>query len=162
MVKRGNNYNKVRMASLQRIALNNLSTMDINDGQIFHGSIPGKNYFDSSILNGRKAKSLPKIKDFLHYRLINLKQRHKKFFEKDDISNKLPELINIKRSGMFKFHKYHDQFGRTRELDKKEIGESKMTQEKIRDIRILEKMKKINSFDPYLYERFKRMILYYK
>ena len=162
MEKRGNQYNKRRLASLQRIALHNFSTMNLNDGHYINGSIPSGKNDESYILETKKRKKLPGIREYILYRLKNKKEnevntpefyleKHKKL-EK----NKLPEMIDIKNSGLFKFHDFHDQYGFKKELDKRENRGLKMTKERIRDLRIIAKINRLN--DPYLSDIYKRAL----
>ena len=67
--KRGNQYNKRRIASLQRISLHNFSSMNINDGHIINGSIPIGKSDESYILETKKIKKLPGIREYICYRL---------------------------------------------------------------------------------------------
>ena len=165
MEKRGNLYNKRKLAYLQRIALHNFSSMnlnDINDSHFVNGSIPYGKSDESYILETQKRKRLPGIKEYLRYRLKSIKdnerntpeyyrERSKKF----EINN-LPEIYDIKNSGRFKFHVFHDQYGFVKELDKKQVRELKMTKEKIRDLKIMAKINKIK--DPDLIDTYKRAL----
>ena len=162
MEKRGNMYNKIKIAQLQRIALQNFSSMSINGNHYVNGSIPTGKSDESYILETKKRKRLPGIKEYICSRLKNMKnedintpeyyrERSKKYER-----NKLPELINIKTSGRFQFHVFHDQYGYKKELDKREIKEVKMTKEKIRDLKIMAKINKTN--DPEIIDIYKRAV----
>jgi hypothetical protein len=162
MEKRGNMYNKIKLAQLQRIALQNFSLMDSSGNRQVTASIPTGKFDESYILETKKRKRLPGIKEYICSRLKSMKaeevntpeyyrERSKKY-EK----NKLPEIINIKNSGRFQFHVFHDQYGFKKELDKKEISELKMTKDKIRDLKIMAKINKIN--DPEIIDIYKRAV----
>ena len=162
MEKRGNMYNKIKIAQLQRIALHNFSYMSLNGNHYINGSIPSGKADESYILETKKRKRLPGIKEYICSRLKSMKseevntpeyyrERSKKY-EK----NKLPELINIKNSGRFQFHVFHDQYGYKKELDKKINPELKMTKEKVRDLKIMAKINKIN--DPELIDRYRKVV----
>jgi hypothetical protein len=45
----------------------------------------------------------------------------------------LPEIIDIKNSGRFKFHAFHDRYEFIKEMDKRDNRVLKMTKDKIRD-----------------------------
>ena len=162
MEKRGNNYNKIKIAQLQRIALQNFSSMSANGNHYVNGSIPTGKNDESYILETKKRKRLPGIKEYIVSRLKNMKneevntpefyrERSKKYER-----NKLPELINIKNSAFFQFHVYHDQYGYKKELDKRGNPELKMTKDKVRDLKIMAKINKTN--DPEIIEIYKRAV----
>ena len=161
MEKRGHQYNKIRMASLQRIALHNFSHMNLYDNHFVNGSIPSGKSNESYILETKKRRKLPSIREYICYRLKNMRDNNEsntpeyylekfKKYEK----NKLPEIIDIKNSGRFKFHVYHDQYGFKKELDKREMRRLKMTKDKIRDLKIMSIINKTN--EPELIDIFKR------
>ena len=162
MEKRGHQYNKRRMASLQRIALHNFSLMNMNDNHYVSGSIPSGKSDESYILETKKRKKLPGIREYICYRLKNMRENETNtpeyYYEKfkKNENSRLPEIIDIKNSGRFKFHVYHDQYGFKKELDKRENRGLKMTKEKIRDLKIMAKINKIN--DPYLKDIYRRAL----
>ena len=162
MEKRGNMYNKIKIAQLQRIALHNFSSMSLNGNHYINGSIPTGKADESYILETKKRKRLPGIKEYICSRLKNMKseevntpefyrERSKKYER-----NKLPELINIKNSGRFQFHVFHDQYGYKKELDKRGNPEPKMTKEKVRDLKIMSKINKLD--DPELIDKYRRVV----
>ena len=164
MEKRGNQYNKRRMASLQRIALHNFSSMNVNDGHIINGSIPTGKSDESYILETKKRKKLPGIREYICYRLksmreseINSPEFYLQKFKKHE-KNKLPEIIDIKNSGRFHFHVFHDQYGFRKEMDKRENRGLKMSNDKIRDLKIMAKINRTN--DPYLADIYRRALYY--
>ena len=73
MEKRGNNYNKIKIAQLQRIALQNFSSMSANGNHYVNGSIPTGKNDESYILETKKRKRLPGIKEYIVSRLKNMK-----------------------------------------------------------------------------------------
>ena len=162
MEKRGNMYNKIKIAQLQRIALHNFSSMSLNGNHYINGSIPTGKADESYILETKKRKRLPGIKEYICSRLKNMKseevntpefyrERSKKYER-----NKLPELINIKNSGRFQFHVFHNQYGYKKELDKRGNPEPKMTKEKVRDLKIMAKINKLD--DPELIDKYRRVV----
>ena len=162
MEKRGNMYNKIKIAQLQRIALKNFSSMSMNGNHYVNGSIPTGKSNESYILETKKRKRLPGIKEYICSRLKHIKneelntpeyyrERSKKYER-----NKLPELINIKNSGRFQFHVYHDQYGYKKELDKRDKTELKMTKEKVRDLKIMQQINKTN--DPEIIDFYRRAV----
>ena len=164
MEKRGNQYNKRKMASLQRIALNNFSSMNANDGHIVNGSIPTGKSDESYILETKKRKKLPGIREYICYRLKSMRESETNTPEfylakfKKHEKNKLPEIIDIKNSGRFQFHVFHDQYGFRKELDKKENRGLKMSSDKIRDLKIMAKINRTN--DPYLADIYRRALYF--
>ena len=160
MEKRGNMYNKIKIAQLQRIALQNFSSMSLNGNHYINGSIPTGKSNESYILETKKRKRLPGIKEYICSRLKSMKneeyntpeyyrERSKKYER-----NKLPEIINIKNSGRFQFHVFHDQYGYKKQLDKKTIPELKMTKEKVRDLKVMAKINMIR--DPEIIDIYKK------
>lgn len=162
MEKRGNMYNKIKIAQLQRIALKNFSAMCINGNHYINGSIPTGKSNESYILETKKRKRLPGIKEYICSKLKSMKneeyntpeyyrERSKKYER-----NKLPEIINIKNSGRFQFHVFRDQYGFKKQLDKKETPELKMTKEKVRDLKVMAKINMIK--DPEIIDIYKRAV----
>ena len=162
MEKRGNLYNKRKMAYLQRIALYNFSSMNLFDNHFVNGSIPSGKSDESYILETKKRKKLPGIKEYLRYRLKSMKENDlntpEYFREKAKKleNNNLPEIIDIKNSGRFKFHVFHDRYGFKKEMDKRDNRVLKMTKEKIRDLKVMAKINRIQ--DPELIDTFKRAL----
>ena len=162
MEKRGNMYNKIKIAQLQRIALKNFSAMCINGNHYINGSIPTGKSDESYILETKKRKRLPGIKEYICSKLKSMKneeyntpeyyrERSKKYER-----NKLPEIINIKNSGRFQFHVFRDQYGFKKQLDKKATPELKMTKEKVRDLKVMAKINMIK--DPEIIDIYKRAV----
>ena len=161
MEKRSNQYNKIKLASLQRIALQNFSSMSSIDSHFVNGSIPSGKSDESYILETKKRKKLPGFREYICYRLKKMKENksispeYYKKKNKREERNKLPEIIDIKNSGLFKFHVFHDQYGFKKELDKKENKILKITDDKIRDFKIMSKI--IKTRDPELIDIYKRV-----
>ena len=162
MEKRGNLYNKRKIASLQRIALYNFSTMNLNDSHFVNGSIPSGEFDESYILETKRRRKIPGIREYICYRLksmreneINSPEYYYEKFKKHE-KNKLPEIIDIKNSGRFKFHVYHDLYGYKKELDKRDNRQLKMTRDRIRDLKVMSKITKIN--DPYLTDIYRKAL----
>ena len=162
MEKRGNMYNKIKIAQLQRIALQNFSSMSLNGNHYINGSIPTGKSNESYILETKKRKRLPGIKEYICSRLKSMKneevntpeyyrERSKKYER-----NKLPEIINIKNSGRFQFHVFRDQYGFKKQLDKKETPELKMTKERVRDLKVMAKINMIK--DQEIIDIYKRAV----
>jgi len=163
MERRGNQYNKIKMASMQRIALHNFSSINLNDNHYVNGSIPSGKSDESYILETQKRKKLPGIKEYMVHRLKNIKENevntpeyYREKSRKNEV-NKLPEIIDIKNSGRFRFHVFHDQYGYRKQLDKKPINKGlKMTKNKIRDLKVMTNISKIK--DPELIDLYKRAL----
>ena len=162
MEKRGNMFNKIKIAQLQRIALKNFSSMYINGNHYINGSIPTGKSNESYILETKKRKRLPGIKEYICSKLKSMKneeyntpeyyrERSKKYER-----NKLPEIINIKNSGRFQFHVFRDQYGFKKQLDKKANPELKMTKEKVRDLKVMAKINMIK--DPEIIDIYRRAV----
>ena len=163
MERRGNQYNKIKMASMQRIALHNFSSINLNDNHYVNGSIPSGKSDESYILETQKRRKLPGIREYLCHRLKNMKENevntpeyYREKSRKNEV-NKLPEIIDIKNSGRFRFHVFHDQYGYRKQLDKKPINKGlKMTKNKIRDLKVMTNISKIK--DPELIDLYKRAL----
>ena len=163
MERRGNQYNKIKMASLQRIALHNFSSINLNDNHYVNGSIPSGKSDESYILETQKRRKLPGIREYLCHRLKNMKENevntpeyYREKNKKNEV-NKLPEIIDIKNSGRFRFHVFHDQYGFRKQLDKRPINKGlKMTKNKIRDLKVMANISKIK--DPELIDLYKRAL----
>ena len=163
--KRGNSFTKRRIAYFQRLALNSFSSMNINDSNGLNGSILSGNNNESLVLEAKeKEKEKPMdLKDYLSLKLKDMKDSEKNSYEtfkehsqQREKQKKLPKIINIKNSKKFHFHVFHDRYGFVKEMDKRENLPIKMTKEKIRDLKIMAKIKKIK--DPFLIDIYKRVI----
>lgn len=160
--KRGNQFNKRNLASMQRVALYNFSSINFIDNHFVNGSIPTGKSDESYILETKKRKKFPGMREHIFYELKNMKRNKEntpEYFReksKKKILNNLPEIIDIKNNGLFKFHVFHDQFGYKKEMDKKDNKLSKMTNDKIRGFQIMSKINRIN--DPDLVNTFRKVV----
>ena len=158
MEKRGNLYNKRMLAPIQRQALYNFSHFDINNKKIKKvNSIPYKDSNESYILETKKRKKLPGLKEYICGKLKYIRKNEiisPEMYRNKDKDLKFQELIDIKNNDRFKFHVFHDQYGYVKEMDKQEKRELKMTKNKIRDLKIMAKINKIN--DQNIIDSFKK------
>ena len=148
--KRGFNYNKIKAASLQRMAMNNNCKYDLEEDYYYN------NKEVSYVLESKKRIFFPQMKKFLINKYKNLKSNEKL---DDDIfirKDKTKGIINIKNNPNFKFHIYHDQKGKIKELDKPIERYLKMTKDKLRDIKLMSRINKIN--DPEIIKMYKSII----
>ena len=148
--KRGFNYNKIKAASLQRMAMNNNCKYDLEEDYYYN------NKEVSYILESNKRTFFPQMKKFLINKYKNLKSNEKL---DDDIfirKDKSKGIIDIKNNPNFKFHIYHDQKGKIKELDKPIERYLKMTKDKLRDIKVMSRINKIN--DPEIIKMYKSII----
>lgn len=162
MEKRGNYYNKIRMASLQRIALRNLVYLD-NEEKLAKASIPTGKNTEFYILETQRRKKFPKMRQYGGYfkRIKVNPNNNPTYFREKDMKLKtknLPEIIDIKNNENFKFHVFHDLYGHKKELDKKKITKLKMTKDKVRDLKIMAKIKKIKESDPDLVDIYEQVV----
>ena len=150
--RRGFNYKKIKISSLQRIALNNFSKLDEN-------FLPtDKTNSSGFVLESNKRRVLPLMKTFYANKinLMKLKNEYlkqKKF--KFDFDSK--PLINIKNDPNFKFHIFHDKKGKVRDLGKTNEKGLKMTGSKMRDLILLNKIRQIR--DPDIIEKYRNAII---
>ncbi len=147
--KRGFNYNKLKIASLQRMAMNNFCKSDIDDNEYNNKQV-------SYVLESHQRNFFPQMKKFLINKYNNLKNNENLDVEKYIKNNKSKKLMDIKNNPNFKFHIFHDQKGKIKELDKPCKRNLKMTKTKIRDLKIMSKISKIN--DPEIIEMYKSII----
>ena len=150
--RRGFNYNKIKISSLQRNALYSFSKLDEN--YLDEDKINKTNF----ILEAHNRKVFPKMKTFYInkmnlMRLRNEYQNGKKF----KIDHGPKGVINIKNNPNFKFHVFHDKKGKVKDLVKPCERNSKMTDVRMRDLILLNKIKKVR--DPEIIEKFKEAIL---
>ena len=93
---------------------------------------------------------IPKLKDYLKYIIKKSKNREReRNFSKeseDETERKLPEIINIKTS-RFKFQLSKDDKGEIKDLSKPTQNKIKMTTDRIRDMKLMEKINKIKEKD---------------
>ena len=146
--KRGFNYNKLKVASMQRMAMYNYIKFEKDFNYNYN------NNEASYILETSKRNYFPQMKKFLINKFK--KNSDENMFlseEKNDKNNKMKGVINIKNNPSFKFHVFHDQKGNIKELDKPCIRSLKMTKERVRDLKVMSKINRIN--DPEIIEMYK-------
>ena len=146
--KRGFNYNKIKLASMQRKALGKFNKYDNN--YFYYNNY---NYKPSYILETNKRSYFPQMKKFLINKYLDKNNSNE---EKMIKNNKPQGVINIKNNPNFKFHIFHDHKGKEKQLEKPCKRTLKMTIEKIRDLKIMAKINKIN--DPEIIHMYKSVI----
>ena len=150
--RRGFNYRKIKISSLQRNALNNFSKLDENF------SPTDKDNETGFILKSNKRGVLPLMKTF-YANKINLMKLKNEYLRKKkykfDFDSK--PLINIKNDPNFKFHIFHDKKGKVRDLVKTNEKGLKMTGSKMRDLILLNKIRQIR--DPEIIEKYRLAII---
>jgi hypothetical protein len=101
-----------------------------------------ENVFDRK----RLMSKIPKLRDYLKYLIKKRnKERERNIFkesEEEDSNVKLPKMINIKKD-KFKFKLFKDDNGEIRDLSKPSNNKIKMTSDRIRDMKLMEKLNKI-------------------
>ena len=150
--RRGFNYRKIKISSLQRNALNNFSKLDENF------SPTDKDNETGFILKSNKRRVLPLMKTFYANKINLMKLKNEYLREKKykfDFDSK--PLINIKNDPNFKFHIFHDKKGKVRDLVKTNEKGLKMTGSKMRDLILLNKIRQIR--DPEIIEKYRLAII---
>ena len=101
-----------------------------------------ENIFDRK----RIMSKIPKLRDYLKYLIKKRnKERERNIFkesEEEDSNVKLPKMINIKKD-KFKFKLFKDDNGEIKDLSKPSNNKIKMTSDRIRDMKLMEKLNKI-------------------
>ena len=101
-----------------------------------------ENIFDRK----RLMSKIPKLRDYLKYLIKKRnKERERNIFkesEEEDSNVKLPKMINIKKD-KFKFKLFKDDNGEIKDLSKPSNNKIKMTSDRIRDMKLMEKLNKI-------------------
>ena len=152
--RRGFNYNKIKTTSLQRDAMSILNKMQENNSEL--ETIKNDNSKFVLAANGRKV--LPKMKTYFINKLNLMKLKNEYINEqKFKLDAKPKACINIKKNPNFKFHVFHDTQGKERDLGKPNKRNLKMTDFRIRDLILLNKIKQVR--DPEIIEKFKTAIL---
>ena len=139
--KRSNYYNKLQISIMKK---NEFQKLEKLQHEI------RKNNKQEYVIESPQRKYFPKMKTFLNWRINKIKYKRDTEINNDICAkneNNLPELINIKNCTNFKFHEFHDKKGAIRELDKPKEKILKMTPSKIRDMKIMAKINKINEPD---------------
>ena len=156
--KRGFNYNKIiQLNSLQRSALNNFSKNYYSDYVYDNNIYYMNNSPISYVLEVKTRKYFPQMKAFLVNKFRNIKKLKSDLKERKYINHERSQnVINIKNDPNFKFHIFHDRKGKVKELDKPCERVLKMTKSKVRDLKIMQKINKIN--DPEIIEMYKSFL----
>ena len=149
--RRGFNYNKIKMSQLQRNAMNSFSKLDED---FLDNDIKDKSNF---VLEANNRKNLPKIKTYMINKFNVMKLRNEYLNEKKFKKYKPKPVINIKNDPNFKFHVFRDIKGNVRDLGKPYRRSLKMTDIKMRDLNLINKIKQVR--DPEIIEKFKTTIL---
>ena len=152
--KRGFNYNKVKQASIQRSVLNNLNKNDNNDIGYYTNLMSNKEL--SCILGPNKRKYFPQMSKIYINGFKTSKNISANSNGKINNNEKNQGVINIKNNPDFKFHVFRDKKGQVRELDKPCERILKMTRERVRDLKIMQKINKIK--DPEIIKMYKSLL----
>jgi len=150
--RRGFNYNKIKISALQRNAMYSFSKLDENFLE------NDKNDKSSFVLEVKERKVLPQMKTYFINKLNLMKLKNQYLNEKKFKIDCRPKgVINIKNDPNFKFHVFHDKNGKARDLGKPYERSLKMTDIRIRDLILMNKIKQVR--DPEIIEKFKTAIL---
>ena len=150
--RRGFNYNKIKISTMQRNAMKYFSKLDDNflDNE--------NNEKINFILEAKERKILPRMQTFFINKLNLMRLKNEYINEKKfKIECKPKGVINIKNNPKFKFHVFHDKDGKERDLGKPYERSLKMTDLRIRDLILMNKIKQVR--DPEIIEKFKTAIL---
>ena len=150
--RRGFNYKKIKISSLQRTALQNFSKLDEN-------FLPTDKINETGfILESNKRNVLPLMKTFYANKLNLMKFKKECLNEnKFKIDCNQKPVINIKNDPNFKFHIYHDKNGKIRDLGKSKERNLKMTGTRMRDLILYNKIRQIR--DPEIIQKYKTAII---
>ena len=145
IVKRSYFFDKIIDAKIKRYALNNFSNFENeknDDSKDIESYNKKENVFDRK----RLMSKIPKLRDYLKYLIKKRnKERERNIFkesEEEDSNVKLPKMINIKKD-KFKFKLFKDDNGEIKDLSKPSNNKIKMTSDRIRDMKLMEKLNKI-------------------
>ena len=151
--RRGFNYNKIKTTSMQRNAMSVLNKLQENNLDLE----TVKNNKSGFVLEVKDRKILPKMKTYFINKLNLMRLKNEYINEQKFKLEKNPKpCINIKKSN-FKFHVFHDIYGKERDLGKPYDRDLKMTDYRIRDLILLNKIKQVR--DPEIIEKFRTAIL---
>ena len=150
--RRGFNYNKLKICEIQRNAMYNFSKLD-------------ENFLDNDtnikanfVLEVNSRKTLPKMKSYFINKMNLLRMKNEYMNEKKfKLDSKPKGVINIKKDPNFKFHVFHDKFGKKRDLEKPYERNLKMTDIRIRDLILFNKIKQVR--DPEIIQKFRTAII---
>lgn len=153
--KRGFSYNKLKISSLQKKALDYYNKYNKNN-------LDTNNAFNNEnklhyVLSSEKRRNSPTLKNYFinKFRKIKMKTilRKRRNYQKNDNPK---GVINIKNDPKFKFHIFHDQNGNPKALDKPYERTLKMTETKLRDLKLMIKIRKVN--DPEIIQMYQSML----
>ena len=165
--QRGFFNNKLKLAKIKRIALNNFSMFNEENFDNINNNNNNNltNNFNDSIYksnnNNNFNQNIPKLKDYMKFKYKLLKEKEKSKIENkiynnfndfdefnefnSEIKNILP-LINMKKDN-FKFKLFKGKNGKEKDLSLPTKIKIKMTPEYIRDLNILNKINKFKEKD---------------
>lgn len=153
--KRGYNYKKLKISSLQKKALDYYNKFSKNNLDINNAFNNGNKLY--YILSSEKRSNSPTLKNYFINKFKKIKMKimlkKRRNYQKND---KPKGVINIKNDPNFKFHIFHDQNGNPKELDKPYERTLKMTETKLRDLKLMIKIKKVK--DPEIIQMYKSML----
>ncbi len=152
MVKRSYFFDKIIDSKIKRYALNNFSNLEIEKNNENNDTKDTNLYtkIENIIDKENMYNKIPKLKDYLKYiiKKSKIRERERNFSKEseDETERKLPEIINIKTS-RFKFQLSKDDNGEIKDLSKPTQNKIKMTTDRIRDMKLMEKINKIKEKD---------------
>lgn len=156
--KRGNYYNKKIIATLQRQALNKISSspfktnsneMNKNNFNFVLNNINNKNIIEESEKN-----ILPEVRQFLNNRIIVVNEKKTGIDDYFNIDKK-QNLPKITKKNI-KYNTFHNKKNTKKELKKPYERELKMTKTKLRDLKVMACINKIR--DPDIIKKYKTLI----
>ena len=153
--KRGNYYNKLLIASLQRHSLNNFSLPEYHKTKV-------KNKNINFVLNNTNHKSileeydntnkLSEFRQFLNNRIITVNEKKNNIDDYFNINKKQPKYEKKE----LKFHKFHDINGFEKEMTKSIVRTLKMTKTRLRDLKVMASVNKIR--DPEIIQKYRNLL----
>ena len=147
IVKRSYFFDKLIDSKIKRYALNNFSLLEIekNDNNDTKETLLYSK-MKHTIDKDKMYSKIPKLKDYLKFiiKKSKKKERERNFSKEseEETERKLPQIINIKRD-KFKFQLSKDDNGEIKDLSKPSHNKIKMTTDRIRDMKLMEKLNKI-------------------
>ena len=153
--KRGYNYNKLKISSLQKKALDYYNKFSKNNVDINNALSNDNKFF--YILKSEKRSNSPTLKNyFINKFKINKMKTMLKKRRNYQINDNSKGVINIKNDPNFKFHIFHDQNGNPKKLEKPYERTLKRTETKLRDVKLMIKIRKVN--DPEIIRMYQSML----
>ena len=147
--KRGNYYNKKIIASLQRQALNKISSSVLkrNDEDYFSSNINNCN-----IIEEAEKNKLQEVRQFLNNRIIIVNSKNN--FRDDFFNIDKKQLHKLKKKEIKKTKFYKRQI--EKDYNKPLERELRMTKNKLRDLKVMESINKIR--DPDIIKKYKTLL----